>query len=330
MITLALAGDVMLGRGVTQALRNERDRKRPWNDVLPLLLDSDLRLVNLESPITEYRKPWDRTFKVFHFRADPPVVEFLKAAKIDGVSLANNHALDFGEHGLLDTFRNLDAARIGFAGAGRNLDEAKRPAVFDLAVGKRVALVAYTDNRPEFAAGPDRPGTRFLPVSLEPETLREVEEDLAAAHRRADLVVVSNHWGPNMVPRPSALFRDFAHAVIERGADVYFGHSAHVVQGVELYRNRPIIYDAGDFLDDYAVDPDLRNDYSCLFRAQFDDALDFVALELTPVVLTCAAVRLASGGAHHEITKRLESLSSELGAHLEQRDGRLWLPVSPG
>src|SRR5215210_9137863 len=119
MITLALTGDVMLGRQVNRALRI-MSPEQPWGDVLPLLLSADLRIINLECAITDHKQPWTRTPKVFHFRADPSAVEVLRAARVDGCSLANNHTLDFEEQGLLDTLQHLDEAGIWYAGAGRN------------------------------------------------------------------------------------------------------------------------------------------------------------------------------------------------------------------
>ena len=99
MITLALTGDVMLGRQVNKALRITSP-EQPWGDVLPLLLSADLRIVNLECAITDHNQPWARTPKVFHFRADPSAVEVLQAARVNGCSLANNHTLDFEQRGL--------------------------------------------------------------------------------------------------------------------------------------------------------------------------------------------------------------------------------------
>src|ERR687893_1401826 len=169
--TLSLTGDVMLGRGVNEALR-AAPPEEPWGDVLPLLLSADLRIVNLECAITEHKRPWSRTPKVFHFRADPLAVEVLRAARVDACSLANNHTLDFEEEGLLDTLAHLETAGIRYAGAGRDGEEAARPALLE----GRVALVAFTDNEPPFAARPDKPGTNYLPVSVESEVLRWVGE----------------------------------------------------------------------------------------------------------------------------------------------------------
>ena len=98
MLTLALIGDVMLGRGVDAALKSMRPQDM-WGDVLPHLLQADLRIANLECALTRHAQPWTRSCKLFHFRADPGAVRFLQAARIDACSLANNHILDFEEHG---------------------------------------------------------------------------------------------------------------------------------------------------------------------------------------------------------------------------------------
>ncbi|MEW6635850.1 MAG: CapA family protein [Actinomycetota bacterium] len=323
MITLALAGDVMLGRGVDEVLLRGMRPEEPWGDTLALLLSADLRVINLECALTTHDRPWSRTPKVFHFRAGPErAVGVLRAARIDACSLANNHTLDFEERGLLDTIRHLDAAGIRHAGAGRDAEEAARPAALE-AEGERVALVAFTDNEPPFAAGEGRPGTNYLPVSLDPDVLSQVESVIGAAREAgARTVVFSNHWGPNMVERPPEHFRRFARAVIERGADVYYGHSAHVFQGVEIYGGRPILYDTGDFIDDYAVDERLRNDRSFLFRLSVEDG-ELRRLELFPVSLGYACVGLARGREKEEILGRMERLSAEFGTTFERREGRL-------
>jgi poly-gamma-glutamate synthesis protein (capsule biosynthesis protein) len=320
MTTLALTGDVMLGRGVNETLRAARPEE-PWGDLLGLLDSADLRIINLECAITEHKQPWSRTSKVFHFRADPPAVEVLEAARVDACSLANNHTLDFEEEGLLDTLAHLEAAGIRYAGAGRDGEEAARPALLE----GRVALVAFTDNEPPFAAGPGKPGTNYLPVSVEPEVLRRVGEAIGAAREAgARTVVFSNHWGPNMVERPREAFRRFARAVVDLGADVYYGHSAHVFQGVEIYRGKPILYDAGDFIDDYAVDPRLRNDRSFLFRVTVEDGT-LERLELFPVILPYARVELARGTEREAILDRMVSLSAEMGTAFDRSEDRLVL-----
>jgi poly-gamma-glutamate capsule biosynthesis protein CapA/YwtB (metallophosphatase superfamily) len=330
MITLALTGDVMLGRGVAESLDHRMRPEEPWGDVRPLLDDADLRIINLECAVTDNEQPWTRTPKVFHFRAPPSAIETLRTARIDACSLANNHTMDFEEQGLLDTLEHLDAAGIRHAGAGRNREEAADTAVLAVPSDptRRVALLAFTDNEPPFAAGADWPGTNYLPVSLQPDVLLRVEKAVATLREMGvETVIVSNHWGPNMVRRPRELFRRFARAVIDRGADIFYGHSAHVFQGVEIYRGKPIIYDTGDFIDDYAVDPRMRNDWSFLFRVSLEEG-GFQRLELTPVKLSYARVDLAKGGEREKILDRMERLSAEMGTVFARHAGTLVLEIS--
>ncbi|MGO8753688.1 MAG: CapA family protein [Gallionellaceae bacterium] len=324
MLTLAFTGDVMLGRLVNDRLKDMQP-EQVWGDVLPHLAQADLRIVNLECALTTHRRPWTRTRKTFHFRADPEAVRVLQAARIDACALANNHILDYEEQGLRDTLRTLDAAGIRHAGAGANDKEAAAPAIIEAhspsTVG--VALLSFTDNQPDFAATADHPGTNYLEVSLHEATLTRIADSIAQARAQgADLVVFSSHWGANFVERPSAEFRGFARRVIELGADIYHGHSAHICQGIEIYRGKPILYDTGNFIDDYAVDPLLRNDRSCLFTLIFEQG-KLCRIELLPVSLSVAHVELARGKEFEAISARMEMLCAEFGTRLMRSDDRL-------
>ncbi len=242
MLTLAFTGDVMLGRLVNDRLKSMRPEEA-WGDVLPHLAQADLRIVNLECALTSHLQPWTRTWKMFHFRADPEAVRVLQAAHIDACALANNHILDYEERGLRDTLRMLNATGIRHAGAGANAAEAAAPAMLEVHGTSpcRVALLSYTDNEPDFVATAEHPGTNYLEVSLQEESLAHVADSIAQARAQgADLVVFSNHWGANFVERPSPEFRSFARRVIGLGADIYHGHSAHICQGIEIYQGKPI------------------------------------------------------------------------------------------
>jgi poly-gamma-glutamate synthesis protein (capsule biosynthesis protein) len=306
LVTLAFVGDVMLGRGVNEEIPR-REPKYFWGSVLPVLQSADAVIANLECAITEHSQQWNRTPKVFHFRASPAAVDVLHAGNIQFVSLANNHILDFEEQGLLDTLRYLDAANIHHAGAGRDITQATTPAIMNVA-GFKVGIIAITDNEPEFAASRDRPGTYYLQIRTDPTTLEAIASGVTQLrHAGAKLVVLSAHWGPNMVTSPPPQFRRFAHAVIDVGVDVFHGHSAHVFQGVEQYKHGLILYDTGDFLDDYAVDPLVRNDWSFVFLLQVDDQ-GLRRLLLTPVRLRYAQVDLATGEEFHAICKDMQFL----------------------
>lgn len=324
MVTIALAGDVMLGRLVNDRLKTMQPEE-VWGDTLPHLAQADLSIVNLECALTRHLQPWTRTEKMFHFRADPEAVRVLLAAGIDACALANNHILDFEEQGLRDTLRALGAAGIAYAGAGADAAEAAAPAILEThgAARCRMALLSFTDNQPEFAASTERPGTNYLEVSLREDALTRIADGIAHARAHgAELVVFSNHWGGNFVERPSPLFRSFARRVIELGADIYYGHSAHICQGIEIHQGKPILYDTGDFIDDYAVHPLLRNDRSCLFKVMFDHG-KLRRIELLPVSLCVAHVALARGEEFEAISARMKSLCAEFGTRLTRRDDRL-------
>lgn len=293
MVSLALLGDVMLGRGVRDEILH-RPPDSFWGDALPLLRSADAAIANLECAITRHSRPWWRTPKVFHFRAEPAAVAVLQAGNIRCVSLANNHSLDYEAEGLLETLRHLDEAGIRHAGAGRDLQEALAPVMFEVA-GLKIGFFAITDNEPPFAARSDRPGTAYLDVAFDARALHCVAEQVAWARRYgADLIVLSLHWGPNMVITPPPEFQAFARAAIDRGVDLIHGHSAHVFQAVERHGKGLILYDTGDFLDDYAVDPELRNDWSFLFLVELAEK-QLYRLRLLPVRLTYAQVHLAKG-----------------------------------
>jgi poly-gamma-glutamate capsule biosynthesis protein CapA/YwtB (metallophosphatase superfamily) len=312
---LILLGDVMLGRGVDAEWRAGKPADAFWGSALPALRDADGVFANLECAITAHPARWSRTPKVFHFRASPGTTEILRAANIRWVSLANNHSLDFEAEGLLDTIGHLDRAGIAHAGAGRDRAAAMAPSVVTVG-GGRVGLIALTDNEPPFAATDRRPGTWYTPIAASDAVLAPIAERIAALRRAgATLVIVSVHWGPNMVVEPPPHHRTFAHALIGLGADVVHGHSAHVMQGVEIWRSRPILYDTGDVLDDYAVDPVLRNDYGMLFRLTADPAGP-IALIMRPLRLSFAQVDLAEGETAMTICARMARLSASLGTTL--------------
>ena len=265
---IALTGDVMLGRLVDQdVIQNLSMRPEAlWGDVLPVMLSADCRLINLECVISSRGEAWHPATKAFHFRAMPRAVDFLQAAKIDGVTLANNHVLDYGAEALLDCLSLLDRAGIKCAGAGKNLEESLAPAFFDLSEN-RVAVIAMTDNEPGWEADRANPGVNYINYDdgglVEPYRSR-IRHVLSSVRREAELVIVSAHVGPNW-GAPSKSMRALAHNLLDLGADLYWGHSNHTPQGIELYKGKAILYSTGDFLDDYMVDKDVRNDLSFLF-----------------------------------------------------------------
>ncbi len=318
----------MLGRGVNRRI-TESGPGHPWGTILPAIQRADCFLINLECALTGHSRRWrDNGGKAFYFRAHPRAVESLHLARVDFAALANNHAVDYGTTGLLDTIRHLDEAGIAHAGAGADLVAAAAPA-FLTAGGWRIGILAFADYPQSWAAGPESPGINYTPVSLAGEAFVAIERAVASLALQADLVIFSIHWGPNMRPRPTTEFRDFARRVLDAGADVFWGHSAHIVQGVELWHDKPILFDAGDFVDDYAVDSELRNDLSALvlLRAR-PPAVE--RIDLVPVVIDRCQVNRALGADRDWFCERFTALSAELGTTVLERRGRLTIPVTTG
>jgi poly-gamma-glutamate capsule biosynthesis protein CapA/YwtB (metallophosphatase superfamily) len=292
---IALTGDVMLGRLVDRyVIQNQSiGPDRIWSDVLPLMLKADRRLINLECVISDRGREWQPDSKAFHFRAHPRAIDFLRAAKIDCVTLANNHVLDYGTEALIECLALLDRAGIKRTGAGASLAAALAPAILNLPQGW-LGVVSLTDNEPEWEAGEKKPGIHY--IAYDAKGLAEPYRSRLAQHmkqvrRQADLVIVSAHVGPNWGP-PSVAMRTLAHQIVDLGADLYWGHSNHTPQGIELYKDKAILYSAGDFIDDYAVDSAERNDLSFLFMLELER--DRIArIVLHPVRIEDLYVRLA-------------------------------------
>jgi poly-gamma-glutamate capsule biosynthesis protein CapA/YwtB (metallophosphatase superfamily) len=312
-VTVALAGDTMLGRSVARTLTRTPPQALVAPEVRAALGGADLVLLNLECCISDRGRPWPAPGKPFFFRAPPRAVELLALLGTDCVTLANNHALDYGLDALADTLDHLATAGIAVVGAGADLEQARRPVVL-AAGGLRVAVLGVTDHPPDFAAGPDRPGVAFADLA------RQVPDWLLHTVREADaeVMLVTPHWGPNMTSGPVRHVRRAATALVEAGATLVAGHSAHVPHGVA----GPVLYDLGDFLDDYRVDPQLRNDLGLLFLVTLDGRGP-VRLEALPLKLEYCHTRLATGEDAAWMRRRFRAACATLGTTVGEEAGRL-------
>lgn len=309
---LAFLGDLMLGRGVSRELAR-RPPEWFWGDVLPVLHQTDAVFANLEAPITSSDERWRRSWKTFHFRADPAAIRILGRGNVRFVCPANNHMLDFGERGLLDTMHALEAAGIRYAGAGRNAVEAAAPVVLELSTLK-AGFIAATDNMRAFRSGPDRSGTNFIEITADPNNVDWINRSVSELRRAGvALVVLSLHWGPNMRLSPSRRFRRFAHAAIDCGVDIIHGHSAHVFQAVERHRSSIILYDTGNFIDDYWKFPFRRTFWSFVFLLDVEGNRP-TRLRLVPVYIHSSPLGLAAGQTSQAIKKRMKLLCAAFGA----------------
>ena len=318
-LTVALAGDTMLGRGVAQRLAEGRGAVVA-PEVAEAAGEADLFVLNLECCISDRGQPWPDPHKPFFFRAPPSAVEALTLLGVDCVTCANNHALDFGEEALLDTLDLLSAGGITAVGAGPNVEAARRPAILE-SRGLRIAVVGATDHPGAFGAEPGRPGVAFADIREEvPPWLGEA---IGTARADADAVLVTPHWGPNMSRDPVAHVRRAAPVLLDAGATMVAGHSAHVFQGVD----GAVLYDLGDFIDDYAVDRNLRNDLGLLWLVELGPGGPS-RIEAVPLRLDFCHTRLADGPDQAWILRRLVEACDEFETAVTEEDGRLVITPS--
>ena len=296
-LTIFLAGDVMTGRGIDQVLPSPGDpalRERlvrdargyvalaesvngpiprpvppswPWGDALTVLEEAqpDVRIINLETSVTGSGD--FAPGKTIHYRMHPDNVECLVVARPDVCTLANNHILDFGPSGLVETLRTLDDAELAHAGAGRNLQEAERPAEVPVGACRVVVHAVGTESSgvpPGWAATKNRGGVAFV-SNLSASGADALATRARRTARPGDVVVVSVHAGSNWGYGVSGRYTRFARRLVDGGVDVVHGHSSHHPRPLEVYRGRPILYGCGDLVDDYegiggfeSYRPDLR------------------------------------------------------------------------
>ena len=312
----------MLGRLANAAFK-DKPPEYAWGDTLSLFKGADVRFCNLECVISDWGTPWSITPKVFHFRSDAKNIEILRAAHIDAISLANNHILDFEYEGLFNTMNNLKVAGIRYCGAGMTLSDASEPVIWETK-GGRFGLIAFTDNEPGWEATEDQPGIFYLPISLKDQRAGKLLELVRRTKEVVDLLIISTHWGPNWGYTPPAEHIPFAHALIDAGTDIIFGHSGHVVRGIEIYKQKPIMYCTGDFIDDYAVDEIERNDRSFIFVLE-TDGHNIFRICLYPTVIRRFQAMRAIGAEKNAIVAKMQRLCADLHTTTiwNEREGRL-------
>ena len=363
-VKIFMCGDVMTGRGIDQVLPNPSDPiihesymksaagyvkiaeqvngpiQQPvsfayiWGDALEELNRSTphMRLINLETSITTRNDYWKA--KGIHYRMHPKNIASLKAAGIDVCSLANNHVLDWGYSGLLETLASLKTVDIKIAGAGRNIDQAGAPAVINIGDQSRVIVFSFgltTSGIPfNWAAEKNRPGVNLL-GDLSDKSLRYIQRKVREVKRKGDVVVASIHWGGNWGYDISRKQIRFAHRLVDdSGVDVIHGHSSHHVKAIEVYKDKLILYGCGDFLNDYegiGGYEEFRSDLALMYFATVDSATGkLVALQMTPTQIRRFKVNRASGTDALWLKDTLNREGAKFGTQVKlNKDNRLIL-----
>ena len=358
-VTLFVCGDVMLGRGIDQILPQPGDPKiyehyvdsalgyvrlaerrygpiqapcsfdYVWGDALADLdaAEPQARIVNLETSVTTSMRPEP---KGINYKMNPDNVICLKMAAVDCCVLANNHVLDWGAAGLLETLSTLEREGFAVAGAGTDASQAEIPAIIDLPNDRRVLVFAFgsiTSGIPrEWAAASSRPGVNLLP-DLSPATASAVARRIVALRRPGDIVVASIHWGTNWGYRVDEEQRAFAHALIDAGAcDLLHGHSSHHPRGLEVYRGRLILYGCGDFITDYeGIEgyEQFRGDLALAYLPSFKEDGALSELTILPYQMRRFRLQRANAADVAWLQGALDRESARFGTHLAAKDGRL-------
>jgi poly-gamma-glutamate synthesis protein (capsule biosynthesis protein) len=363
-IKIFMCGDVMTGRGIDQVLPHPGDPliyesymksaegyveiaenvngpiQRPvgfsyiWGDSLEEMerVTPDVRLINLETSITEsddYREG-----KHIHYRMHPKNIYTITAADIDIVSLANNHILDWGYSGLMETLETLKKVNVKIAGAGRNLREAEAPAVMEIEGKGRVIVFSFgsvtSGIPPGWAASDDSPGVNLL-KDLSDKTVRHIKEKVREVKQRGDIAVASIHWGSNWGYEIPSVQREFAHKLIDcAGIDVIHGHSSHHARVIEVYKNKPILYGCGDFINDYegiGGYEEFRDDLVLMYFVSMNPLTgNLLRVRMTPLQIKHFRVNRASRADALWLRDILNREGEKLGTRVElSRDNTLTL-----
>lgn len=304
----------MLSRGVDVTMKN-KGYLYPFKNIAEITNSAEVTFGNLESPLSSRGKRGDRAYS---FRGDPEAVKGLIYAGFKVLNLANNHSYDYGRKAFEQTLELLNEKNIKPIGAGKNLTEARKPAIFDLG-DLKIAFLGYDLSPGAFPAGQDHPGVAKARHAW-------IIQDLEKAKEAADFVVVSFHWGIEYRDFPTEYQKSLAHMAIDCGADIVVGHHPHTFQGIEIYKGKLIAYSVGNFVFDQK---DLKNNQSVLLKVTFNRE-NLHRIEIIPIELVTfpRSPRVAEGEMAQEILDRLRIDSSIFGTEFDFVDGWGYLKIN--
>ena len=319
-------GDFMLARDFPGSLY-EKGADWVFGTLGKRLRAADGVLVNLECVISRtgdfVLKPGGR--RPFHYHAPAEVGQVFSRGGITVVNTANNHSMDFGAAALNDQTAFLDSLGIVQVGSGQNRKEAERWIIHKCG-DVDVAIIGFETTAPWASAREQQGGVLHLPHSL--EAMKTLAPIISQARQHAHIVIVTVHWGSNWKEAPGKRTVALARALINAGVDAVLGHSAHILQGVEIYKGRPIAYDMGSFVFDRVRENRLRE--SALFELTFSRH-GLHGLTLVPIRLYRSRVRPAGAEYADRILDLLEKLTLELnqGTPPLRQNESLYFPLSP-
>lgn len=242
VVSISLLGDILLDRTVARYIE-DYGVDYPWEKVTSILGASDIVLGNLETSVGTGGQI--DLNKQYTFQSKPETLKGMINAGVDGVAIANNHILDYGQEGFKQTLEHLDAYGIKYAGGGENIEAAMQPIIWNKK-GMKIGFLAFSRIIYDVSwyATDKRPGI----LSAYDHYIKHVSETIGKARERVDFLIVSVHWGKELAQYPEEDEMKLGRLMIDSGADVIMGHHPHVLQGIEFYKDRPIVYSLGNFV----------------------------------------------------------------------------------
>jgi poly-gamma-glutamate synthesis protein (capsule biosynthesis protein) len=241
-VSVTITGDILLDRGVRKVIEQKGTDAVFSPFVDSVFQSSDIVIGNLECPATKIKEP---SFKQFIFRAEPEWLFTLKQHGITHLSLANNHSVDQGRAGLVDTRENVVSAGMIPIGAGRTMEEAARPVLLTSSPRKVYVLASLQLALENFAYLSEKPSVSQEDFDTLVERVRHLRSSEPDSY-----IIVTLHWGGEHTLHPVTIQRVRAHQLIDAGADALIGHHTHTLQTIEEYKGKPIYYSIGNFIFD--------------------------------------------------------------------------------
>lgn len=320
-INISAVGDIMLGRYVATLIKDGYEE--PFSNVKCLFTESDIKFGNLECVLSDSELDNIKgKAKNFCLKGPSDMINVLETVGFNVLSLANNHIYDYSHDGLIDTISTLNNNGIKTIGAGENLEEARKLEIIEVK-GRKIGFLGYTDLAyVNFSDKNQIPAASEIKSGVAPLKEEFILEDIEKTKPKCDLLFISLHWSDEYTHIPKDSQIELAHKIIDAGADGILGHHAHNLQGVEVYKDKPIIYNMGNFIFDQNDD---MNKDSAVFNLTFVDD-SFEKLEIIPCrIESKRRTVVAEGEKYERIVEHLVKFSDVLGTKLIEMENKLIL-----
>jgi poly-gamma-glutamate capsule biosynthesis protein CapA/YwtB (metallophosphatase superfamily) len=320
-MTIAAGGDLVVARGLDREIEKHGD-EYPFIHIRDHLKKADLTFANLESVVADNAELRSKDPKKINYNAPSSVMGVLVKSGFNVFSIANNHIFDLGKDGISEFKGLLDKTDILYGGAGMNHEEASKPLTLKVK-GLNVAFLFYNSTGGlNHCAGKKKAGYNCMPIKNMKKALQILKKDLKKV-KKTDYKILTLHWGDNYKSEPTDDMIEFAHKAIDMGVDLILGHSSHIFHGIEIYKNKPILYDMGDI---YLVKSGGWDTRSFLFNINVKDGKT-ESVELFPTYIKNNQVLPAEGKTAEENINRFIDLSKKFNTEMRVENNRIIIDI---